>query len=59
MDTRALNKATKNVSAAVLDDRDYRGRGGHRGRKSNRIAKIVARRAERRLFKVLGAIDEN
>jgi hypothetical protein len=59
MDTRALNKATKNVSAAVMDDRCYRGRGGKAGRKANRVAKIEARRAERRLFKVAGKIDEN
>ena len=58
MDTRALNKATKNVSAAVMDDRHYRGRGGKRGRKANRVAKIEARRAERRLFKVVTKLEE-
>ena len=59
MDTRALNKATKNVSAAVMDDLHYRGRRGKGGRKSNRVAKLNARRAERRLFKVVAKLDES
>lgn len=59
MDTRALNKATKNLSAAVMDDRSYRGRGGKAGRKANRVAKIEARRAERRLFKATARLRED
>lgn len=58
MDIRALNKAVRNVSKAVMDDLHYRGRGGKAGRKANRVAKLAARRAERRLFKVLSKLNE-